>query len=183
MTDIQYAAFLRGINSSGNPPVKMQVLREFFESLGFRKVRTIIASGNVLFETDSTDKKSLEQKIEKILPETIGFESDVFILAVEVLHKLASLNPFKNIKSASQTRFYVTFTKGKPKTDLHLPMEGTGYTILGIFHDVVCSVVDLSSTRTPHIMQILEKIFSKGITTRNWNTIIRMLKLSSNSTH
>jgi uncharacterized protein (DUF1697 family) len=179
MTDIQYAAFLRGINITGKSSVKMETLRCLFEELGFKNVKTILASGNVFFETDLKDKQVLEKKIENILPMTIGFESDVFIRTIDDLHKLEILNPFKDTKIASQTTFYVTFVKGKPRMNLQFPSNVKGYEILGIFYNTVCSVIDLTSIKTPQLMQILEKEFGKSITTRNWNTIVRMLKVSS----
>ncbi|WP_440947356.1 DUF1697 domain-containing protein [Methanosarcina sp. T3] len=174
----EYVAFLRGVNSGKNPAVKMEVLRKAFEAPGFKNIRTILASGNVLFETDYTDENILEQKIEKMLQETIGFNSDVIVRTIDDLHKLALLNPFKTTEVTQHTRSCVTFVKGRPETSLRFPARGKGYTILGIFNGVVCSVVDLSEVKTPSLMQILDKEFGKGITTRNWNTVERILKVS-----
>ncbi|MCX6027691.1 MAG: DUF1697 domain-containing protein [Chloroflexi bacterium] len=47
-------AFLRAINVGGHT-VKMDRLRQIFESLGFSNVETFIASGNVVFETTAQD--------------------------------------------------------------------------------------------------------------------------------
>jgi uncharacterized protein (DUF1697 family) len=174
----KYVAFLRGINSGKNPTVKMKVLRKAFEDLGFTHVRTILASGNVLFETAFTDEKSLEQKIEEFLPLMIGFKSEVIVRTIDDLYKLMLLNPFKASETTSHIRSYVTFVKGIPKTNLKFPAKGKGYTILGIFNEVVCSVVDLSDSKTPYLMQVLDKEFGRCITTRSWNTIERILKVN-----
>jgi len=41
----------------------------------------------------------------------------------------------------------------------------------------VCSVLVLSSnSRTVDLMKVLEKEFGSKITTRNWNTIVRLMK-------
>ena len=50
-----YVAFLRGINVGGNMPVNMDDLKKLFEARKFKNVRTVIGSGNVLFETTGTD--------------------------------------------------------------------------------------------------------------------------------
>ena len=42
-----YAAFLRGINVGGHKPVKMDELKKAFESLGFKSVRTLLATNGV----------------------------------------------------------------------------------------------------------------------------------------
>ena len=49
----RYIAFLRAINVGGHNTVKMDFLRQLFESLGFSNVETFIASGNIVFETTS----------------------------------------------------------------------------------------------------------------------------------
>ncbi len=46
----KYIAFLRAINIGGHN-VKMDVLRQLFESLEFSNVKTFIASGNIIFES------------------------------------------------------------------------------------------------------------------------------------
>lgn len=173
----KYVAFLRGINSGKNPTVKMEVLRKTFENLGFENVRTILASGNILFES-SADEKTLEQKIEKMLPETIGFKSDVIVRTIDDLHNFVLLNPFKVIEITPHIRPYVSFIKEEPKKNIEFPAGGKGYTILGIFNGIVCSVVDLSGAKTPSLMQVLDKEFGKGITTRSWNTVERISKAS-----
>ncbi len=61
----RFVAFLRAINVGGNRVVKMDFLRQVFESLGFSRVETFIASGNVVFDTGARNPKMLERKIEK----------------------------------------------------------------------------------------------------------------------
>ena len=48
---MRYVALLRAINT---PPrhVKMPRLRAVFEDLGFENIATVIASGNVVFDTE-----------------------------------------------------------------------------------------------------------------------------------
>lgn len=45
-----YAAFLRALNVGGTSVIKMDELRRQFEKLGFTNVKTVLASGNVLFD-------------------------------------------------------------------------------------------------------------------------------------
>ena len=49
----RYIAFLKAINVGGHN-VKMDQLRKIFESMQFKNVETFIASGNVIFETESS---------------------------------------------------------------------------------------------------------------------------------
>ena len=59
----KYIAFLRAINVGGHN-VRMDDLKAVFERQGFRNVETFIASGNVIFNSDTHDPEVLEQKIE-----------------------------------------------------------------------------------------------------------------------
>jgi uncharacterized protein (DUF1697 family) len=174
----QYVAFLRGINSGRNPTVKMEVLRKIFEDLGLKNVRTFLASGNVLFEADSTDGTTLEQQIEHVLPATIGFQSSVIIRTTDEIRHLVVLHPFAHIPLNPARKTYVTLVQGRPETSLVFPVEGKGYTILGIVDGVICSVVDLTEAKTPDLMKVLDKEFGKGNTTRSWNTIERIVNVS-----
>ena len=67
----RFIAFLRAINIAGGRTVKMESLRQVFESLGFSGVATFIASGNVVFETTTKNTRTLERKIEKRLREAL----------------------------------------------------------------------------------------------------------------
>ena len=62
-----YVALLRGIMPM-NPNMKGERLRETFESLGFKNVGTVIASGNVVFDSPTKSADALEAKIERRFP-------------------------------------------------------------------------------------------------------------------
>jgi uncharacterized protein (DUF1697 family) len=89
----KYITFLRAINVGGHT-VKMDVLRQMFESLGFSNVETFIASGNVIFETKAGNTKALEKKIENHLKESLGYEVATFIRTNSELAEIATYKPF-----------------------------------------------------------------------------------------
>jgi uncharacterized protein (DUF1697 family) len=62
-----YLAFLRGINVGGNALIKMADLKTWLADAGLQAVRTYIQSGNVLFESDTTDKLALAKTIERAI--------------------------------------------------------------------------------------------------------------------
>ena len=55
----RFCAFLRSINAGQGRVVRMEVIRQAFESLGFSGVTTFLASGNVAFETGAAKVKAL----------------------------------------------------------------------------------------------------------------------------
>ena len=94
----RFIVFLRAINAGRGRTVKMQFLRGVFQSLGFSKVATFIASGNVMFETTTKKTKTLERRIEKALQEALGYEVRTFIRGEAELTKIANYHPFPQSK-------------------------------------------------------------------------------------
>jgi uncharacterized protein (DUF1697 family) len=175
---ITYVAFLRGINVGGHKPVKMDALKKSFESIGFRNVKTILASGNVLFESSKLGN-ALGKTIEKKLEEKCGHKISVILRTKDQIQTLMDSDPFKGIKVTPQSRLYVTFLSEKPTHTLRIPYESSekDFKILSVSPTEVCSVLTLSPKRgTTDAMNILEKIFGRNVTTRNWNTVIKILK-------
>jgi len=151
---ITYVALLRGIMPM-NPNMKSEMLKEFFESLGFKNVATVIASGNIIFESPGKDTKKLEAKIEKALPVQLGFKSTTIIRSKDELEKLVKKNPFKDIKDEKPNYLVVTFFKDRKKE--------------------LCTVINLAGGKTPDFMTKLEKTHGKEVTTRTWKTVGRIL--------
>ena len=174
-------AFLRGINVGGHNPVKMDALRKAFEALGFQNVKTVLASGNVLFEAPKYGPLSLARTIEHKLEVAFGHKICVLLRSLGQLEEVANSRPFQNINVTPQTRLYVTFLSEKLKSELKFPHESPdkGFTILRISSSEVCSVLTRSPTgQTTGLMDFLERELGRNITTRNWNTITRILECS-----
>ena len=168
-----YVAFLRGINSGQNPVQSMENLRRIFQGLGFRNVRTVIASGNVLFETDPMERGVLEGIVEKAL-ERSGIDTVAIIRTREEIRDLVAMDPFGKMTLTAGKKTYATFLKNPPLPGKDIHKMGTGYAIIATLDTVIFSVVDLSSTRTPVLMKDLEAGFGREITTRSWATILKI---------
>src|SRR5437868_449507 len=91
---VKYAAFLRGVNVGGRM-VKMAELKASFEKAGLQAVKTLLNSGNVVFESDKTEQQ-LKKQIEETLTKTFGYPAKVWVLSVSELKNLVDANPFIN---------------------------------------------------------------------------------------
>lgn len=107
----RYVAFLRAINVGGSHVVKMDALRSRFEDLGFAKVETFIASGNVIFETRSKDPGALERKIEQDLERALGYEVATFVRSLPEVGRIARYQPFAPHAMASAVALNVGLLK------------------------------------------------------------------------
>ena len=90
---IRYAAFLRAINVGGHT-VKMAALRRIFSELGFTRIETFMASGNVIFETPSGDETELARQIERRLEKELGFAVVTFLRTAGDLARIAAYEAF-----------------------------------------------------------------------------------------
>jgi uncharacterized protein (DUF1697 family) len=174
----RYAAFLRGINVGGHNPVPMHELTQAFSSLQFKNVRTLLASGNVLFEAPRASAAAFEGRIEKRLRRTFGREISVLVRTKQDLEQLSASQPFGKTPLTPQTRLYVTFLSAKPRKAFPALSESLGghLLILRVSRRAVFSVLTLSSeTGSVDLMQALEQRFGRRITTRSWQTIVRVL--------
>jgi uncharacterized protein (DUF1697 family) len=110
----KYAAFLRAINLGGHT-VKMDELRRLFEGMGFSHVETFIASGNVIFETASTNSSELERRIEESLKANLGYGVATFLRKIAELVEIAHSTPFDDPGLADGTStLYIAFLANPP---------------------------------------------------------------------
>lgn len=174
----KYVAFLRGINVGGHHKVPMAELRSEFEKMGFENVTTILNSGNVLFEARENIS---EDKISNRLESVFGFPIPTVIRKIDEIAEIYNENPFKSVEVTRDIRLYISFLKKELNTKLSLLWKsGDGsYKILKEMDKSVLSVLDLSISKSTKAMEELEKHYGNDITTRNWNTIERILKKAS----
>jgi len=89
----QLVALLRGVNVGGIN-IKMADLKRVFEDLGCSDVRTVLASGNVVFSTDARDRSTLKRRIEAALSEAFGYEAWVILVPHADLKRVIEGYPF-----------------------------------------------------------------------------------------
>lgn len=172
----QYIAFLRGINVGGHHKVPMAELRKEMERIGYSDIITILNSGNIIFIGHMENAEKLEKKIALHLEEHFKFPIPVVIRKTEEIHGLIEENPFKAIDVTKDIRLYISFLTNNPPSDLKIPYstQDKSFRIITIIGNNIFSLLDLSKTKTVKGMEVLEKLFGKNITTRNWNTILRI---------
>lgn len=171
-----YIALLRGINVGGHHKVPMADLRTEMGKMGFRNVKTLLNSGNVIFDATDSGEKELEEKAAAHLESVFGFPIPVLIRNASGITDLLDADPFANIEVTKDIRLYVSFLKNAEYPGLDLPWisEDQSFRIIDIRDRAVCSVLDVSITKTPKGMDDLGKLFDETMTTRNWNTVRRI---------
>ncbi|TQF73523.1 DUF1697 domain-containing protein [Rhodococcus spelaei] len=90
----RYVALLRGVNVGGIN-IKMADLKAAIVALGLANVKTVLASGNVVFDTDRTDFAGLKSDIESCLRRTFGYEAWIVLLDQPTLARIVEDFPFE----------------------------------------------------------------------------------------
>lgn len=176
---MRYITLLRGINVGGHKKVPMAELRELFGSWSFENAKTLLNSGNIAFDTKETGEEKLVREIETRFTKAFGFASKVMLRKIPDIKGLITLDPFKKITVDNDTRLYVTFLRKAAESRLKLPYtsEQNDFQIIGKTEREVFSVLTLKTARSVDAMAFLEKEFGKDITTRNWNTVLKIADL------
>jgi uncharacterized protein (DUF1697 family) len=179
-----YIALLRGINVGGKNKIRMSDLREALGTLGLARVQTYIQSGNILFESNE-DEATLRQRIEQMIDEVFGLSINIIIRTSVELKKIVENCPYtdeqivKAEASSEGESLYVALLMEEPKAESLDKLKSfdvnydqyriDGRDIFLLFHQ---------SIRNSKLANQIEKL-GVPVTVRNWNTINKLLVLSS----
>lgn len=178
---VKYISILRGINVGGNRKILMADLKAMYEDLGFTNVSTYIQSGNVIFNTSNTNPRKLEDKIKNSIADKFGFDVPVIIRSIEEMKQVVSENPFLNNAYFDPKKLYVTFLSASIDSvhenniipQDYLPDQ---FKILGQ-HIYVYYAEKISSSKL--IQSLFEKQYKVTATTRNWNSVNKLVEIAS----
>ena len=163
----RYVAFLRGVSPLN---AKMPQLKLCFEGAGFTNVRTVLSSGNVVFDARSAPEATLERKVESSMHDSLGRTFYTIVRSSEFLRGLQKTDPYAEFAVSQDAKRLVTFMRQPPKTRVALPIESDGARILRLADREVFTVY-VRSEKGPVFMTLIEKAFGADVTTRTWETL------------
>lgn len=173
----RFVALLRGINVGGHRMIKKGELQAIFERCGLTDVRTVLASGNVVFTSQSSSEEELTASIESALEESLGYRVDVMVRTVTYLNELVRLDPFAEV-GAGDGHNFVTFLTQSPGNPPALPEEVPEQYFLALgLHDREFFTVTYKRPdgRYGDFGPYMKRAFgSQPATTRNWKTVIKI---------
>lgn len=162
----RHVAFLRGVSPMN---CKMPELAKAFEAAGFTEVRTLLSSGNVVFNASGAER-TVRKKAEAAMEEHLDQGFAAFIRSQEELQALLEADPFKRFKLAGDAKRVVTFLQDEPDEVPKLPVELDGARILALEGRELFSAY-VPGPKGPVFMALIEKTFGKNVTTRTWDTV------------
>ena len=149
---------------------RMPELKQCFEAAGFSDVRTLLSSGNVVFDARSSSAAALERRAEKAMQSQLGHAFGTIVRPAEYLQSFVELEPFAEFRLPQAAKRVVTFLRSPVQTTLELPVERNGASILKCTgSEVLCAYVP--GPKGPVFMSLLERTVGKNITTRTLDQV------------
>lgn len=179
-----YISLLRGINVSGQKPIKMDALRKLYDNLGFRSVTTYVQSGNVIFMGNKAQPDELSQIITQQIEKDFGFNVPVIVLTVDNLKQVIDNNPFIKDSDKDTAFVHITFLFSQSqKIDLKIIEEKklNGEEIFFV-DNVAYLYCPNGYGKSKLSNNFLEAKLKVSATTRNWKTTNELLKIAKQTT-
>lgn len=155
-------ALLRAVNLGARNKVSMPALRETLHAAGYENVRTVIASGNLVFERSRPSAAALE----RLIADELGVTTTVILRSAAQIRKLRAAEPFPRDA-------YVAFLAEKPRS--FAAIDGLdAYAVVG--RDLVIHFPrGYANARLTGA--VLEKRLGVAATVRNWRTVLKLADL------
>jgi uncharacterized protein (DUF1697 family) len=171
---------LRGINVTGHNKISMADLKNLYESLDFHNVVTYVQSGNVIFDSAKQDESKLSSLIETQIKKSFGLSVPVLIRNKNDLQRIISGNLFVKRKE-DPAKLHITFLNNSPApSDLNKLSLPPNETDEFIFKDKeIFLFCPNGYGRTKLTNNFFEKKLNVIATTRNWNTVNALFKLTA----
>lgn len=163
----RYVAFLRGVSPMN---AKMPELKRCFEQGGFGNVKTVLSSGNIVFDARAASELALARKIETAMTKQLDRSFYTIVRSVGTLRELIEADPYAAFRLPANAKRVVTFLREPPKPLPGLPPETGGARILAVQGREIYTAY-VPNPGNPVFMVLIEKTFGKDVTTRTWDTV------------
>lgn len=165
----RHVAFLRGVS-----PVNLQMadLKAALEGAGFTGVRTVLSSGNVVFDSPGVDDAALQAAVEAAIARHVGKAFPALLRSAASLAALLRTDPFAGLGLPAQAKRVVSFLRPGAVARLPLPhTEGTATVIRQVGTEAFTAY--LPGPDGPVFMKLIEQAYGREVTTRTWDTVAR----------
>jgi len=173
-------ALLRGINVGGKSMVAMAELRVMLEALGFGGVRTLLQSGNVVFETRAkASDAAIEKKLEAEAAMRFGRPIDFFVRDAKAWAQVIAKNPFPAEAKRNPGHLVLLALKDAPSAAavkaLQAAIKGRETVHAIGRHAYIVYPDGIGHSKLTNA--VIEKALATRATGRNWNTVLKIAEL------
>lgn len=174
-----HVALLRGVNVGKAKRVAMADLKREVEALGYANVRTLLNSGNVVFDVPPRSRAAPGPRIEAMLAERLGVQCKVTAISAAELAAAVASEPFGG-RATDPSRLLVVVI-ADPADHAHaeaLAAEDWSPEAIAIGPRVAylwCANGVIDS----RVAKALGKRVKDGMTARNWSTMCKLAAMAA----
>ncbi len=174
-----YISFLRGINVGGNKKIKMADLRDLYQQLGLVNTKTLLQSGNAIFQTKIEDLAQIQSLIQDGIREQFGFDVDIVLRTPEQLNDVVNVQPFDDDQMSDPSKISFVFLDAIPDESnvVALQENNTGREIIHAGGQELYIFYTDGKGRSKLDNKQIERMLKVKATARNWNTVMKVLNL------
>jgi uncharacterized protein (DUF1697 family) len=175
-----YISLLRGINVGGHKKIKMADLRALYESLDFTGTKTILQSGNAIFESQQSDRVQLSKQIEAAIEEHFDFHTHIIIRTTAEMKDVIERNPFSAEQETDPKKLLVMFLSAVPDAAAidNLRQAHSGSEKIQSSGQELYLYYPDGAGRSKLTTTLIEKKLAIVGTARNWNTVSKLVVLA-----
>lgn len=173
----RYAVLLRGINLGPSRRLPMPQLREALTARGHESVRTLLASGNVVLDSELPEDE-LALAVTAAIREEFGLEAPTVVRTGEELAGVLAADPFGPV-ATDPSRYSVTFLPEPPAPERVAalpPAEGGEYHVDG--RELYLWLPD-GMGRSVMAKWNWDRMLGVAGTNRNWNTVGKLAEATA----
>lgn len=156
--------------------LKMAELKRCLEEAGFTDVRTVLASGNAVFNARGKSTAAIERQIVAGMAKHLGRTFDTFVRSVDELSALLASDPYGDFDVPAAAKRVVTFLRTPDQAIGPVPAEMDGARIYALRGREALSAYVPSVNDGPVFMRLIEQTFGKDQTTRTWGTVQKCVR-------
>jgi uncharacterized protein (DUF1697 family) len=173
-------SLLRGVNIAGHHQIKMDALRDLYESLGLRQAQTFIQSGNVICTAPARGVGRLSKRIEDAIEERFGFRCDVILRTATELREAIARNPFAERPGIDPARLVLSFLSTDPDPEGCVKVQAMNIDPeeLKIDGRHVYIYFPNGMARPKLSWHLIGKALKTCVTARNLNTVQKLLAMA-----
>ncbi len=173
----RYALLLRGVNVGTKNSLPMAELRAMLEKLGCTGVQTYVQSGNAVFGT-SLGAAELTREIEAALERRMGRPIATTLRTQRQLQAVVEANPFAEV-ATDPSRLCVVFLAIAPTKAELAPLYAQDFSPerFHVAGKEIYAWYPNGQARSPLGGAIAGLPLRGAVTTRNWNTVLKLLEM------
>jgi uncharacterized protein (DUF1697 family) len=176
-----FIALLRAINLGAHNRISMTALREMLADMGMRDVRTLVQSGNVVFEARTRSTAALEKDLERATAARLDVTTDYVVRTPDEWRSVVARNPFVKEAVAKPNLAFVMALKRAPDRKAVAALEAwvAGPERLRVDARHVYLVYPGGIGRSRLTGALIEKRLGVRGTARNWNTVLKLAEMTA----